>query len=688
MSFLGEIKRRKVFQVAAVYAVVAWLLVQVITSVEAPLNLPDWVDTFVIVLLAIGFPVALVLSWAFDVTPEGIRPAGKAERSSVSSQPPATTFTYISQGLVLLAVGLLVADQYLMIFEPRGPSRSAVTDVIRYNYGLADAERLVPTIGVSIAVSPDGSRFVYVGPAESGKQLWIRERDQLRSTPLPGSENAIQPFIAPDGRGVGFVTENRQLKIISRVGDPPLTLVDDGLFRLGATWGTDGQVYFSTAAGLMRQPATGGGIAELIAAAESVGSDGEVYLGWPDVLPNGKGVLFAIFHDLLPSRIAVVDLSTGQSRVLVQGQLGRYAKSGHLVYVREDGGLMAAPFDQDELVLNGPGVLLGDHILTGNDPDIALSRTGRLIYTKSLGETLEAVWVDRDGTWTPVDPDKPIRGIRYVALSPDNSNLAVTSFPRPPHDDGHLWIKRLPRGPYSRFTFDGIVNMRPSWSPDGQSVLFISDRGENRDVWIKRADGTREAEVLLDDPLVIDEAFFTSSAEWIVHRRGMSAGQRDIFVIRANADTAAKSLVASEFDEVAPALSADGRWLAYVSNRAGQHNVYVRPVPEADTEIQVSANGGTDPGWARNQPELYYRNGSDEMVAVPLLPGDKFETGTEQVLFPAGAYRSDFWHAAYDVSVDDKRFVMIRISDSGSLDEEVIAVENWFEELNRLVPTN
>ena len=69
MSFLGEIKRRKVFQVAAVYSVVAWLLVQVITSVEAPLNLPDWVDTFVIVLLAIGFPVAVVLSWAFDVTP-------------------------------------------------------------------------------------------------------------------------------------------------------------------------------------------------------------------------------------------------------------------------------------------------------------------------------------------------------------------------------------------------------------------------------------------------------------------------------------------------------------------------------------------------------------------------------------------------------------------------------------------
>ncbi len=59
MSFLGEIKRRKVFQVAAVYAVVAWLLVQVITSVEEPLNLPEWADSLVIMLLAIGFPITL-----------------------------------------------------------------------------------------------------------------------------------------------------------------------------------------------------------------------------------------------------------------------------------------------------------------------------------------------------------------------------------------------------------------------------------------------------------------------------------------------------------------------------------------------------------------------------------------------------------------------------------------------------
>ena len=72
MSFLGEIKRRKVFQVAVVYAIVAWLLVQIVDVLNDPLSLPGWLDTVVVVLLAVGFPVAVILAWAFDLTPDGV----------------------------------------------------------------------------------------------------------------------------------------------------------------------------------------------------------------------------------------------------------------------------------------------------------------------------------------------------------------------------------------------------------------------------------------------------------------------------------------------------------------------------------------------------------------------------------------------------------------------------------------
>lgn len=590
-------------------------------------------------------------------------------------------------GLTAVAVGFLVIGQYL---DPgaAGSSREAPADVIRYNYGLADPERLVTSPGLSIAVSPDGSRVAYVGPAEGGTQLWVRERERLRSTPVPGSEGARHPFFSPDGRGVGFITDDRQLKVVPSIGDPPLTLVEGGLNPFGGTWAEDGHVYYSTPAGLIRQTASGGGAPETVADANSAGPEVLGY-AWPDVLPNGTGAVFTIVRNHIGSDIAVVDFATGQIRVLVQGELGLYAESGHLIYATETGQLMAAPFDHDALALTAPAVLLPDRVPAGTPPpDLAVSKGGRLLYATRPRRTLEVVWVDREGAWVPADPDNPIEGIRYVALSPDDTTLAVTTWLRPSGDDGQIWIKHLPHGAYSRLTFRGDVNFRPSWTPDGRSVVFVSDRDGKRDVWMKRADGTKEAEMILEASIAVDEAFYSSDGQWIVHRRGMEEGQRDIYAIAADTEAEPKPLVASSFDEVAPALSTDRRWLAYVSARSGEPNVYVRPFPGADTETRVSVNGGVAPVWGRNRPELYYRNGAGEMVAVPVLAGPEFSTGPEEILFDSTAYRSDFFHAAYDVTADGERFVMIRVSDKGSLDEELVVVENWFEELSSLVPVD
>ena len=114
MSFLGEIKRRKVFQVAAVYAVVAWLIIQVIGAIGEPLSLPEWLDTVVIVLLAVGFPIAVILAWAFEVTPQGVR----RDSSEGTDRPPRELagrgLGYVTQFLVLIAVGFLVFDEYVL----------------------------------------------------------------------------------------------------------------------------------------------------------------------------------------------------------------------------------------------------------------------------------------------------------------------------------------------------------------------------------------------------------------------------------------------------------------------------------------------------------------------------------------------------------------------------------------------
>ncbi len=104
MSFLGEIKRRKVFQVAAVYLVVSWLIMQVVDVVNEPLNLPDWFDTAVIVALAIGLPIALILAWAFDVTPDGVV---KDQGKDAAVQSGGRRIEIVLFGLLIVAVAWL-----------------------------------------------------------------------------------------------------------------------------------------------------------------------------------------------------------------------------------------------------------------------------------------------------------------------------------------------------------------------------------------------------------------------------------------------------------------------------------------------------------------------------------------------------------------------------------------------------
>jgi TolB-like protein/Tfp pilus assembly protein PilF len=127
MSFLGEIKRRKVFQVAAVYAVVAWLLIQIVDVVSAPLNLPIWLDSVVIILLAVGFPIAVILAWAFDLTPGGVV---KDQGTNVTAQSSGRRIEYVLFGLLVVAVGWLVYQDIAPSTSPTVADTSPALDLV------------------------------------------------------------------------------------------------------------------------------------------------------------------------------------------------------------------------------------------------------------------------------------------------------------------------------------------------------------------------------------------------------------------------------------------------------------------------------------------------------------------------------------------------------------------------------
>lgn len=121
MSFLGEIKRRKVLRVTAIYAVIAWLLVQIVATVESPLHLPEWVDTLVIVLLAVGFPIALVFAWAYELTPEGIKRDSDARRPTSADAASNRRLDFIIISVLAAAVVFMLLDNYVLD-DDRGDS--------------------------------------------------------------------------------------------------------------------------------------------------------------------------------------------------------------------------------------------------------------------------------------------------------------------------------------------------------------------------------------------------------------------------------------------------------------------------------------------------------------------------------------------------------------------------------------
>jgi len=569
------------------------------------------------------------------------------------------------------------------------PNAAPPSQTIRYGMLLPEGEGLVPVYGPRIAIAPDGSKLAYIGPGEAGGRIWIRERNQLSARPLPGTEGAFVPFFSPDGQSVGFLSENPpSVKVASLGGGPPVTLADSAIGFDGASWGQDGYIYVDLAGGggLGRVLATGGTL-EAVSTLDSAAAESSH--NWPVALPGGKGVLFSAWHGSGPAvqehDIAVLDLTSGQHRVLVRGVAARYASSGHLAYVTAGGALMAAPFDEDRLELTGPATALieGVAVRLAGSIDVAISATGTLAYVTGgvTEEPFEPVWVDRDGTAEPIDPGW-VGNFATLALSPDGSKLAIGVIGNAGRD---LWIKQLDRGPLTRLTFPDGNDHRPWWTYDGQSVLFISDRGENRDLYRKRADGVGQAELVLDLPDPVNQAMLSPDGEWLVYRTGRN-DKLDIYARRLRGDTATVPLFADpSINEHTPALSPDGKWLAYISDESGQWELYVRPFPNVnDGRWQISTAGGAEPRWAHSGREIFFKDRAGDLVSVAIQTAPSFSAGQQRKLFSVSDMYSYDFQPQYDVAPDDKRFVMIRVRGTGATGS-LVMVDNWFPELNARV---
>lgn len=567
--------------------------------------------------------------------------------------------------------------------------------VIRYNLGFLSGQELRQGVsGINVAISPDGRWLVYTGPGATGNQLYLRARDRLDATPIPGTEGATNPYFSPDGTKLAYhLGANFSLTVVPVAGGPAIQL-DKGAPGSGGggAWGPDGYIYFDTPAGTARIRADGG-TAELLIPFDKAKHD--IGFAWTEALPNGKGLVFRARQNLDPNdfEIDAFDLRTHTRHFLTKGIIARYVAPGYLMILRGDGALLAAPFDQDKLQLTGPAVpiLAGVMVKPLGSADIAISRTGTLIYLPGTANNVsgfaELVTFGPAGRLLPMTPPVTFNPgtNRGLSLSPDGHHVALDQLGTASPD---IWVKTLPAGPLTRLTFDSVGAFRPQWSADGKYVYYISQgSGSGRtELWRVRGDGSAPPQRVWADPKGNILAFTLSrDGQWIVYRVTVEGAGRDIYAVHLGHDSLPIHLLTAPFSEDAPALSPDGHWLAYVSSESSRDEVFVRPFPNVnDGRWQVSTQGGSAPRWSRDGRELFFEDGSTALFAVSVRTTPTFAAGAPRKILDGGAgLAASVVVPYYDQAPDGRQFLAVSLTNpsQGSTTALPVVVDHWTTEL-------
>jgi len=638
--------------------------------------------------------------------------AGEVATSPIRSYVVAASVVF--GALIICASIIFALKEDLSPTETSSVPSPGPEPVRRYSINLSPDAPLQPMDaqggGTGMALSPDGLLFVYVASTGPGtKQLFLRRLDQLDDAqPVAGTEGAFDPFFSPDSQWIGFFTPDK-LKKVFVLGGSPITLCDIPV-HLGASWTDDDHIMFSSQfrQGPKRISAAGGPVEDLMD--ESfMESQGFFAVVLPVIMPGGRGVLFTCAASLLMEdfQIAVLSLESGKVKFLVEEAVCyTYLPTGHLLY-GQAGAMMAAPFDADTLEITGPAVPVTQadmelHPLYNFPILFTFSREGTLVYVPGSEEVSVArtlVWVDREGNEELLAA--PPRPYSYVDLSPDGTHVAVLfTDPQNFFDQGDIWILDLTREHVTqqRFTFDPQAFYNPMWMPDSQRVVFSSLREGTWSLSSKAANGTGPIESLHTSKNLLAASTWSADGRSLIFMEA-SLENTDIWVLSLDGEPTARPLMAESYYERDPAISPDGRWIAYTSNESGRLEIYVRPFPNIDDgKWLISTRGGESPIWAPHGRELYYDTYPDQMMVVTIETEPTFAAGNPEVLF-----RSEYVLAShsgpapnpYDISPDGKRFLMIKEETQAPEGDEVvetppitelIVVDNWDEALKRLAP--
>ena len=556
------------------------------------------------------------------------------------------------------------------------PARTEITGVMETAKGSGASQTFDVAPTGSATLSPDGHAIAFVGPATSGPgtMLYLRRLDQLQARAIPGATNPQSATFSPDGKWIALTSNRRRIIKVPVDGGAAVTLAevgDDG----GMDWSPNDEIIFGFGVmeglkGLQRVNAQSGGAVQAFTQVDSTRK--ELSHQFPRILSDGKTVLFTIWYGALEtSEIAAVSLDGGSVTplgVLASKAIG--VVDGHIVYVRPDGSIMAAPFDVRARRVKGNPVLVQDSVrvleASAGDAPAFLTHSGALVYARG-GLQRRLVWMNRSGTVTPLLDD--VREYGFVRISPDGRQVAVTITSGAKSD---IWLLDLATSTLSPLTNSGSVR-NPVWSEDGRHILFVSTQGGRSAFWSQPVDGSGPAVKLADAPhnpwwidlapggrTVVFNAIYDGTFNLETFALDSTRERRDIVALPG-------------VTEVMGRFSRDGRAVAYLSDESGRYEVYVRSYPDGGGRIQISNGGGARPVWSRDGRTLFYWE-QNRLIAASLARDPSLRVSSRQTLF-SGDFDRDF-----DVSPDGSRFLLIEGQGSNI---SLVVIPNWLTELRR-----
>ncbi len=542
----------------------------------------------------------------------------------------------------------------------------------------------------SLAISPDGRTLVIAAAVNGKRQLWLRSMDALQAQPMAFTDDAMLPFWSPDSRYIGFFAQGK-LKKVAASGGPSQSLCDAPQ-GAGGSWNRDDVIVFAPdpTASFQRVAAAGG-----------VPTDVTKKMGfelYPVFLPDGRHFLYASLGAPEATGIFVGSLDGKENRrVLADGSGAVFAPSarsnrnGHILFVRQNT-LMAVPFDPVSAQIAGDVFPLADGVPLSGLAYLpsTVSENGVLLYSTGAagGGASQLGWYDRTGkSLGPVGAP----GSAYAALSPDEKSVVYV---RQASVGTDLWVRDLNRGTETRFTSDGS-NVIPFWSPRSDRIVFSSNRkGGVFNLYQKATNGSGQEELLLPNTLNTLPSQWSRDGRFIVYYQADPKNKFDIWVlptegaaldqkVNPKADRKPIPFLRTEFNEIFGQLSPDSHWMAFVSDRSGRREVYVRPFPPGEGEWTISIAGGEQPRWRADGKEMFFEAADGKLMAVPVkaVLGAKpsFDAGTPVALFDAHMVHSGGGTGfAYDVTRDGNRFLINASVNSGpATAPPLTVVTNW-----------